>query len=162
MPLPTILRDSLRIPLVCAPMFLISGPQLVVAACRAGNVGAFPSINARTPKLLNSWIEEIKASLPRLNRQTGFATPPFAVNLLVHSTKSRLADDLDVCLENSVSFYVTSAGDPGRIVERAHSNSVRGISLSTWPGKVHNTFTLGLLPSGTGGFDDSPTPYILG
>jgi len=113
MPLPAALAGRLRVPVVAAPMFLVSGPQLVVAACRAGVLGAFPALNQRTTEGFEAWVAEVEAAL----------TPedaPFAVNLIVHATSRRLAADLDVVVRHRVPVVITSLGAASEVVEAVH------------------------------------------
>ena len=113
------LLPTLRLPTICAPMFLVSGPELVVAACRAGVVGAFPTINARTPDELSRWLSDIRDGLA--GAPPGAPLPPFAANLIVHRTNSRLGPDLERCIQHEVPLVITSVGDPGDVVERVHA-----------------------------------------
>ncbi|GGS27103.1 2-nitropropane dioxygenase [Streptomyces humidus] len=109
--LPARLRDRLRIPAIAAPMLRVSGPELVVAACRAGVVGAFPTANARSPKELSTWLEHIGSEIDE-------AAAPVAANLIVRSP--RLKDDLAVLVEHQVPVVITSVGSPARVVGPLH------------------------------------------
>lgn len=112
MPLPTLLDGKLKLPLIAAPMFIVSGPDLVLGACREGVVGAFPSLNARPVSQLDEW-------LTRMTRETA-DTAPFAVNLIVHKSNTRLAEDIDLVVQHKVPVVITSVGHPGEVVERVH------------------------------------------
>jgi nitronate monooxygenase len=112
MPLPSPLAGRLRLPLIAAPMFLVSGPDLVVACCRAGIVGAFPTANCRTPGELDGWLARIAAA------SEGAA--PFAANLIVHRTNARLAEDLALVVRHRAPLVIASVGHPGPIVEAIH------------------------------------------
>ena len=90
MTLPPLLRDRLSLPLIGSPMFIISQPDLVIAQCRSGIVGAFPSLNARPAGMFESWLQQLGETL-------GESDAPFAVNLIVHRTNSRLEEDLALC-----------------------------------------------------------------
>jgi len=114
MSLPEDLRSRLKLPVVAAPMFLVSGPALVIAACRAGVVGSFPALNARPIAQLDAWLEQIGAALSE-------ADAPFAVNLIVHRSNSRLAEDTDLVVRHRVPIVITSVGHPGDIVEKVHA-----------------------------------------
>jgi len=103
MALPETLRRRLRLPMVGAPMFLVSGPALVAAQCRAGIIGAFPALNARPRERLVDWLAELAESL-------GDAAAPFAVNLIVHRSNDRLEHDLRACVEARVPLVITSLG----------------------------------------------------
>ncbi|CAH2786527.1 MAG: putative oxidoreductase, nitronate monooxygenase family [uncultured Caballeronia sp.] len=103
---------NLRLPVLAAPMFLVSNPQLVVAQCKAGVIGSFPALNARPQALLDSWLTEIETQLAANAAATSQSVAPFAVNLIVHPTNVRLEEDLIV---------ITSLHVPKRVVERVHA-----------------------------------------
>src|SRR5215470_4489075 len=109
MPLPAALRARLRLPLIAAPMFLVSGPALVKAACRAGVIGSFPTANCRTVEELDRWLAEIKA-------ETAGAAP-FCPNLIVHRSNPRLADDLAAVLRARPEMVITSVGSPEPVLK---------------------------------------------
>src|SRR4030095_10024243 len=104
MSLPASLRSRLRLPLIAAPMFLVSGPALVKAACRAGVIGSFPTANCRTGEELDRWLAEIRAETA--------AAAPFCPNLIVHRSNPRLADDLAAVLRAAPEMVITSVGSP--------------------------------------------------
>jgi len=107
---------SLRMPLFAAPMFLISGPELVINACKSGIVGAFPSPNARTPEILDEWLTEIDAGLnDGSDASANYA--PYAANLVVHRTNTRFPDDLAVIVKHRSPIVITALGSPARVVE---------------------------------------------
>ncbi|MBA1201746.1 nitronate monooxygenase [Pseudomonas capeferrum] len=112
MPLPALLEQRLRLPLVAAPMFLISNPQLVLACCGHGVVGSFPALNQRDTGGFKRWIEEIEAGLAALEKPA-----PYAVNLIVHPSNPRLQADLAVCVEHRVPIVITSLGAVKEVVE---------------------------------------------
>src|SRR6195256_680248 len=89
-------RDRLSLPLIAAPMFLVSGVDLVVAACRNGVIGAFPTVNCRSPEQLDRWLGDIEGQLRRYADERGKPSAPIAPNLIVHRSNARLAQDLDV------------------------------------------------------------------
>lgn len=107
-------RGRLRLPLIAAPMFLVSGPDLVTAACAQGVMGSFPCANARTIEVLDDWIGEIAGTLD------GRADAPWAANLVVHPTNTRLAAELDVLENARAPIVITALGGPQRIVDRVH------------------------------------------
>lgn len=113
MALPTLLRDRLRIPLIGAPMFIVSQPDLVIAQCRAGIVGAFPALNARPQSALEEWIVRIKDSLDE-------SSAPYAVNQIVHASNDRLQADLEVCVRHEVPIIITSLRPPAEVVDAVH------------------------------------------
>ncbi len=116
MSLPTAWSGKLRLPVITAPMFLVSGPDLVIAACRAGIVGTFPTLNARPSAQLEAWFEQISQALA-----TTPAAAPFGVNLIVHPTNTRLAEDLALVERYRVPLVITSLGNPREICERVHA-----------------------------------------
>ena len=100
--------------MIAAPMFLVSGIELVVASANAGIVGAFPTLNARTPALLDAWMAEIKD-------RTRSASGLFAANLILHPSNGRRSDDLDIVINHRVPWVITSVGSPVNVVERVHA-----------------------------------------
>src|SRR6185436_11090052 len=91
-------RDRLSLPLIAAPMFLVSGVELVVAACRNGVIGAFPTVNCRSAEQLDDWLDDIEERLFRHSEESGKSFAPICPNLVVHHTNARLAQDLEVLL----------------------------------------------------------------
>lgn len=113
------LGSKLRIPLVAGPMFLLSGPDLVIASAKAGIVGVMPSLNARTPEVLDSWWTRINAELEqekRAGRRIGLP----ALNIIVHPTNDRYEPDLAVCVKHRIPVVVAAIGNPARIIEPVH------------------------------------------
>ena len=113
-------RGALRLPLIAAPMFLVSGPDLVIAACANGVLGSFPCANARTIEILTEWISQITKQL------SGRPGVPWAANLAVHPTNPRLSEELSVLEHARVPVVITALGGPRPIVDRVHA----------WGGKV--------------------------
>lgn len=105
------LRDRLALPVIAAPMFIVSNPDLVIAQCRGGIVGSFPALNARPQEALDEWLTKIRA---------GVGDAPFAVNQIIHQSNLRLDQDLDVCLRHQVPIIITSLRAPGDVVKRVH------------------------------------------
>lgn len=116
MPLPAALEGRLLVPAVAAPMFLVSGPDLVVETCRAGLVGTFPALNQRSTEGYGAWLAEIRERL-------GGAGPaaPFGVNLIVHRSNTRLEADLEVTVRHRVPLVITSLGAAAEVIEAVHS-----------------------------------------
>jgi nitronate monooxygenase len=110
--LPAALKNRLRLPLIAAPMFLVSGPALVKAACRAGVIGAFPTANCRTLQELDGWFADIGDDLKRAADETGRQPAPLCANLIVHRSNPRLADDLAAVLRHKAEMVITSVGSP--------------------------------------------------
>ena len=122
MALPETLKERLRLPLIGAPMFIVSGPALVIAQCRAGIVGAFPALNARPQERLEDWLSEIKDALAEYASQCpDQPVAPFAVNQIVHSSNVRLQADLDSCIRHEVPIVITSLRPPAEVVAAVHS-----------------------------------------
>lgn len=123
MTIPTILHNKLALPVISAPMFIISGPELVIAQCKAGIVGSFPALNARPQSLLGEWLTTIKTELEDYQSANPKAVvSPYAVNLIVHKSNDRLEDDVNTCIKYKVPIIITSlrALDP-TLVERIHA-----------------------------------------
>lgn len=115
------MRATLRLPLVCAPMFLVSGPELVLAACRSGIVGSFPAPNARTIDDFEEWLERITDGLAYLRKkQVAGATDVWALNLVVHSTYPRLEAELALLQKYRPPIVITALGSPKNAVEAVH------------------------------------------
>jgi nitronate monooxygenase len=123
MPLPEVLRDRLSLPVIGAPLFIISNPKLVVAQCTAGIVGAFPSLNARPAERLEDWLEEITAALAAWDAaHPSQKSAPFAVNLIVHRSNTRLEHDLALCAKFRVPVVITSLGARPEVNAAIHAH----------------------------------------
>jgi nitronate monooxygenase len=122
MGLPASLEGKLRLPLIGAPMFIVSCPELVIGQCCAGIIGSFPALNARPQSELENWITRISDGIDEY-RQAHPDEPvaPFAVNQIVHASNSRLAADLEVCVRHEVPVVITSLRPPAEVVEAVHS-----------------------------------------
>ncbi len=122
MPLPAILENRLRLPVVGAPMFIVSSPALVLAQCKAGIVGSFPALNARPASQLDDWLSEITETLAAMRLKDPAARiAPFAVNQIVHSSNDRLDHDLAACVKHRVPIIITSLRPPAEVVSAVHS-----------------------------------------
>ena len=122
MSLPKILEGNLSIPVIGSPLFLVSGPELVIAQCKAGIVGSFPALNARPQHVLAEWIVRIKSELAEYQAANPDAkVAPFAVNQICHGSNDRLMDDMQTCVEHEVPIIITSLRPPAELVEAAHS-----------------------------------------
>jgi nitronate monooxygenase len=113
-------RDRLALPLIAAPMFLVSGVELVVAACRNGVIGAFPTVNCRSPEQLDAWLTEIETRLEKSSDETGRRAAPVCPNLIVHRSNARLTDDLNVLLRHNPEIVITSVGSPAPVIAPLH------------------------------------------
>jgi len=111
---------SLDLPLIAAPMFLISGPELVIECCKNGIVGTFPALNQRTSDGFEEWVIEIKEALATFEKETGKKAAPFGVNLIVHPTNIRVKADLDICVKHKVPLVITSLGAIADLVNVVH------------------------------------------
>lgn len=158
MALPPILQ-KLALPVIGAPLFIVSNPELVIAQCRSGIVGAFPALNARPKEALDSWLAQIRAAL-------GPEDAPFAVNQIVHGSNDRLEHDLAVCAKHRVPMIITSLRAPGEVVKAVHG----------WGGIVFHDVTtlrhaekaleagvdgLVLVAAGAGGHAGTLSPFAL-
>jgi nitronate monooxygenase len=146
MPLPTCLQH-LRLPVIAAPMFIISVPDLVIAQCKAGIVGAMPALNARPQSLLDDWLAQITEALAAHDQaHPEQPAAPFAVNLIVHKSNDRLDADLAVCAKHRVPVVITSLGARAEVNDAVHA----------WGGMVlhdviHNTFARKAVDKGADG-----------
>jgi nitronate monooxygenase len=166
MPLPKALEGRLRLPVIGAPLFIVSGPELVIAQCKAGIVGSFPALNARPEPVLEEWIVRIKTELSEFERTTGKKTAPFAVNQICHSSNDRLPHDIEVCKRQEVPIVITSLRAPREVVEATHSYG--GIVLHDIINIRHAKKAMdegvdGLIPvcAGAGGHAGVMSPFAL-
>lgn len=114
--------DSLSLPLVAAPMFLISGPELALSCCREGVVGSFPALNQRTSEGFEEWLVQMSEGLGKLKEENPEASiAPYAVNLIVHRSNPRWQADLELCVKYQVPIVITSLGAASQVVEAVHS-----------------------------------------
>ena len=113
--------NNLSIPAIAAPLFLISGPKLVIECCKNGVVGTFPALNHRTTEGFEQWVIEIKEALASFEKETGKKAAPFGVNLIVHPTNPRVQPDLKICMKHQVPLIITSLGAVSDLVDAVHS-----------------------------------------
>lgn len=119
--LPPVLKDSLRLPVVGAPMFIVSTPRLVIAQCSSGIVGGFPALNARSSAQLDEWLSEVAGALDaERKRRPQASIAPFAVNQIVHATNNRLERDVELCVRHRVPIIITSLRPPAEVVAAVH------------------------------------------
>ena len=122
MPIPDSIKDNISIPVIGAPLFLISVPDLVIAQCKAGIIGSFPALNARPQHVLEDWIVRIKTELKEYQEQNpDKKVAPFAVNQICHGSNDRLQGDMEICVKHEVPIIITSLRPPAEVVEAAHS-----------------------------------------
>ncbi|MFG6568901.1 NAD(P)H-dependent flavin oxidoreductase [Sulfitobacter sp. 1A13679] len=168
--LPQALR-GLRLPLVASPMFILSGPELVIAQCKAGIVGSFPALNAREaegePPSLDVWLTQITEALDKHNQENpDRPAAPFAVNQIVHRSNARLERDLEICVKHKVPIWITSLGARVEVNEAAHSCG--GVTLHD---VINNRFArkaiekgadgLIAVAAGAGGHAGPQSPFAL-
>ena len=167
MSLPPVLRDRLRLPVIGSPLFIISGPELVIAQCKAGIVGAFPSLNARPVSQLDEWLAEITETLAAWDRAHPEApSAPFAVNQIVHKTNNRLEADVELCAKYRVPVVITSLGAREDVNQAVHGYG--GITLHDI---INNRFAhkaiekgadgLIAVAAGAGGHAGTLSPFAL-
>jgi len=122
MALPEFLQNNLRVPVVGSPLFLVSGPELVIAQCKAGIIGSFPALNARPAEVLDEWLTRINTELEEYKAVNPDAVvAPYAVNQICHASNDRLMVDMETCVKHKVPIIITSLRPPAEIVEAAHS-----------------------------------------
>ena len=122
MALPEMLSGRLSLPVLASPMFIVSGPELVIEQCKAGIIGSFPALNARPQSALRDWIRRIKTELAAFaEANPDKPVAPFAVNQICHVSNDRLQADMQVCVEEQVPIIITSLRPPAELVEAAHS-----------------------------------------
>ncbi len=113
--------NDLNLPVVAAPLFLISNPNMVIECCKNGIVGTFPALNQRTSEGFEAWLIEIKEALTAFEKETGQKAAPFGVNLIVHPTNPRLEADVKLCIKHQVPLVITSLGAVSMVVDAIHS-----------------------------------------
>lgn len=116
MSIPASLNKNLALPVICAPMFIVSNPDLVIAQCLSGVIGSFPALNARPQELLDDWLTRINATLAESP-----AAAPFAVNQIIHPSNTRLEHDMALCVKHEVPLIITSLSAPTMIVPQVHA-----------------------------------------
>lgn len=161
------LFDRLRLPVIGSPLFIVSGPDLVIAQCKAGIVGSFPALNARPQSLLDEWLHRITEELAAWNRDNpDRPAAPFAVNQIVHKSNDRLEQDLETCAKWQVPIIITSLGAREDLNTAVHAWG--GITLHD---VINNRFARkaiekgadGLIPvaAGAGGHAGTISPFAL-
>ena len=167
MALPPILKDTLRIPVIGSPLFLVSNPDLVIAQCKAGIVGSFPALNARPEPVLDEWLQRINEELDRHNQENPDSpAAPYAVNQIVHGSNARLEYDMEMCVKYKAPIVITSLGAKEWVNEAVHSYG--GITLHDI---INNRFAkkavekgadgLIAVASGAGGHAGTQSPFAL-
>lgn len=159
MPLLPKIKNRLKLPVIAAPMFLVSSPQLVINACKSGIIGAFPMTNARKITDLHSWMDKIAASLTENGA-------PYAVNIIVHSTYKRFQEELEIIREYQPEIVITSLGDPSRVTDIVHAyggqvwsdvNNMKYARIASTKG-VDGLILVG---AGAGGHTGDISPFVF-
>ena len=167
MALPPILKDTLRLPIIASPLFIISNPDLVIAQCKAGIVGSFPALNARPEPVLDQWLQRINDELDCHNQENPDSpAAPYAVNQIVHGSNARLEYDMEMCVKYKAPIVITSLGAKEWVNEAVHSYG--GITLHDI---INNRFAkkavekgadgLIAVASGAGGHAGTQSPFAL-
>ena len=167
MSLPDVLKNDLRIPVVGAPLFIISHPDLVLAQCKAGIIGSFPALNARPEAQLDEWLAEITEELDAYKKANpDKKVAPFAVNQIVHTSNNRLEHDLKMCVKYKVPIVITSLGAVPEVNDAVHSYG--GIVLHDIINNRHANSAIrkgadGLIAvaAGAGGHAGTLSPFAL-
>ncbi|PLC50486.1 nitronate monooxygenase [Pollutimonas subterranea] len=163
----TQLYQQLTLPVISAPMFIVSGPDLLIAQCASGIIGSMPALNARPQSKLAEWLTQIDTALAELKRrEPGRIVAPYAINHIIHKSNDRLSEDLAVCADHKVPLIITSLRAPNEVVDAVHG----------WGGKVFHDVTtmrharkaldagvdgLILVCSGAGGHAGTLSPFAL-
>jgi nitronate monooxygenase len=167
MALPPVLRDRLRLPVIGSPLFIISGPELVIAQCKAGVVGSFPSLNARPISMLDEWLHQITEELAAWDKAHPEApSAPFAVNQIVHKTNNRLEEDLELCVKWKAPVVITSLGAREDLNNAIHSYggiTLHDVITDRFARKAIEKGADGLIPvaAGAGGHAGVLSPFAL-
>jgi nitronate monooxygenase len=167
MALPATIASRLRLPVIGAPLFIVSNPDLVIAQCSAGVVGSFPALNARPKELLDEWLGRITAALAAYDAANPQApSAPFAVNQIVHRTNDRLEHDLELCVKYKVPLVITSLGARQDVNDAIHSYGgivMHDIINVTFAKKALDKGADGLIAvaAGAGGHAGTTSPFAL-
>jgi nitronate monooxygenase len=167
MALPPVLRDRLRLPLIGSPLFIISGPELVIAQCKAGIVGSFPALNARPASMLDEWLHQITEELAIWDRDhPDTPSAPFAVNHIVHKSSDRLEHDVEASTKWKVPVIITSLGAREDVNAAVHSYGgvvLHDVFYDKLAHKAIEKGADGLIPvaAGAGGHAGHLSPFAL-
>lgn len=151
---------NLRLPLIAAPMFLVSGPELVIACCESGIVGTFPALNQRSSEGFAAWLSTIR------ERLQGQDAAPYGVNLIVHPSNARLEADLALCVQHAVPLIITSLGAVPEVVKRVHAYGGRVFHDVIGRRHAEKAVAAGvdgliLVSAGAGGHAGTLSPFAL-
>ncbi len=159
--------DRLRLPIIGSPLFIVSGPELVIAQCKAGIIGSFPALNARPSGVLDEWLHRITEELAAHNRDNpDRPAAPYAVNQIVHRSNNRLEEDIEVCGKWQVPMMITSLGAREEVFNAAHSWGgivLHDVINDTFAHKAIEKGADGLIPvaAGAGGHAGVQSPFAL-
>ena len=159
MTMPAVLKGRLSIPVIASPLFIISNPDLVIAQCKAGVVGSFPSLNARPLAQFEEWLQ-------RLTTELGPNDAPYAVNLIVHRSNDRLMEDLALCVKYKVPIIITSLGAREDVNQAIHSYGgivMHDVINAKFARKAIEKGADGLIPvaAGAGGHAGTLSPFAM-
>ena len=166
MSVPSVL-SNLRLPVIGSPLFIISNPELVIAQCKAGVVGSFPSLNARPISQLDEWLDQITSELAAYDKANpDRPSAPFAVNQIVHKTNNRLDEDIELCVKYKAPLIITSLGARAEVNDAIHAYGgiVMHDVINTWfAKKALEKGADGLIAvcSGAGGHAGTLSPFAL-
>lgn len=168
MGLSEILNGRLALPVIGAPMFIVSVPELVIAQCKAGVVGSFPSLNARPAQELENWLKRIRDELAKHDAEPGSQghSAPFAVNLIVHKSNDRLQHDLELCVQYRVPIIITSLGAREEVNQAVHGYGgivLHDVINNVFAHKAIDKGADGLIAvaAGAGGHAGTTSPFAL-
>lgn len=170
MSIPNILSGRLTLPVIGAPMFIVSVPELVIAQCKAGVVGSFPSLNARPKEEFDNWLKSIQTALAshdaEASQHGGSLSAPFAVNLIVHKSNDRLEHDLELCVRHKVPMIITSLGareDVNRAIHSYGGIVLHDVISNFFAHKAIDKGADGLIAvaAGAGGHAGTTSPFAL-
>jgi len=167
MSLPAVLRERLRLPVIASPLFIISCPELVIAQCKAGVVGAFPALNARPASQLDEWLAQITEELAAYDRAHPDApSAPFAVNQIVHKTNDRLEHDVEMATKYKAPIIITSLGAREDVNAAAHAYGgivLHDVINDRFAHKAIEKGADGLIPvaAGAGGHAGQLSPFAM-
>jgi nitronate monooxygenase len=167
MSLPSVFAGRLRLPVIGAPLFIVSNPDLVIAQCRAGIVGSFPALNARPKQALDDWLSRITETLAAHDAANpGAPSAPFAVNQIVHRTNERLDHDVALCVKYRVPVVITSLGARQDVNDAIHSYGgvvLHDIINNAFARKAIEKGADGLIAvaAGAGGHAGTLSPFAL-
>ncbi len=161
------LKKKLRLPVIGAPLFIVSNPKLVIEQCKAGVVGSFPSLNARPKEMLDDWLYEIKETLDNHDKNNpDFPSAPFAINQIVHKTNDRIEYDMELTVKHKVPVVITSLGARPEVYEAVHSYGgivLHDIINNFFARKAIEKGADGLIAvaAGAGGHAGTTSPFAL-